>query len=110
MIATSAGDVESGVALVLRTGDSLEQIQSRIQSVNEQIVAIAAASREQSGRLGEINASVNELDQVTQQNAAMVEETTASAFSLASEADGLTQQVGQFSVGSGHNVERRYAA
>ncbi|MFK0384340.1 methyl-accepting chemotaxis protein [Agrobacterium sp. NPDC090273] len=110
LIATSAGDVESGVALVLRTGESLEQIQGRIQSVNDQIVAIAAASREQSGRLGEINASVNELDQVTQQNAAMVEETTASAFSLASEADGLTEQVGQFSVGSGRQDERRYAA
>ncbi len=71
LIATSAGDVESGVALVLRTGESLEQIQGRIQSVKE---------------------------------------TTASAFSLASEADGLTEQVGQFSVASGHQDERRYAA
>ncbi|HAU74492.1 MAG TPA: methyl-accepting chemotaxis protein, partial [Agrobacterium sp.] len=69
LIATSAGDVESGVALVLKTGESLEQIQKRIQSVNDQIGEIATASREQSGRLSEINASVNELDHVTQQNA-----------------------------------------
>nr|WP_244638293.1 methyl-accepting chemotaxis protein [Agrobacterium fabrum] len=110
LIATSAGDVESGVALVLKTGESLEQIQKRIQSVNDQIGEIATASREQSGRLSEINASVNELDHVTQQNAAMVEETTASAFSLASEADGLTEQVGQFSVGETPHADQRYAA
>ncbi|NSX91329.1 methyl-accepting chemotaxis protein [Agrobacterium tumefaciens] len=110
LIATSAGDVESGVALVLKTGESLEQIQKRIQSVNDQIGEIATASREQSGRLSEINASVNELDHVTQQNAAMVEETTASAFSLASEADGLTEQVGQFSVGDSRQRDQRYAA
>ena len=110
LIATSAGDVESGVALVLKTGESLEQIQKRIQSVNDQIGEIATASREQSGRLSEINASVNELDHVTQQNAAMVEETTASAFSLASEADGLTEQVGQFSVGHTRQHSQRYAA
>ena len=110
LIATSAGDVESGVALVLKTGESLEQIQKRIQSVNDQIGEIATASREQSGRLSEINASVNELDHVTQQNAAMVEETTASAFSLASEADGLTEQVAQFSVGHTRPQDQRYAA
>ena len=110
LIATSAGDVESGVALVLKTGESLEQIQKRIQSVNDQIGEIATASREQSGRLSEINASVNELDHVTQQNAAMVEETTAAAFSLSSEADGLTEQVGQFSVGGLRQRDQRYAA
>ncbi|EMS96559.1 methyl-accepting chemotaxis protein [Agrobacterium tumefaciens str. Cherry 2E-2-2] len=110
LIATSAGDVESGVALVLKTGESLEQIQKRIQSVNDQIGEIATASREQSGRLSEINASVNELDHVTQQNAAMVEETTAAAFSLSSEADGLTEQVGQFSVGGPRQRDQRYAA
>ena len=110
LIATSAGDVESGVALVLKTGESLEQIQKRIQSVNDQIGEIATASREQSGRLSEINASVNELDHVTHQNAAMVEETTAAAFSLSSEADGLTEQVGQFSVGGLRQRDQRYAA
>nr|WP_233282903.1 methyl-accepting chemotaxis protein [Agrobacterium tumefaciens] len=110
LIATSAGDVESGVALVLKTGESLEQIQKRIQSVNDQIGEIATASREQSGRLSEINASVNELDHVTQQNAAMVEETTAAAFSLSSEADGLTEQVGQFSVAAIRQRDQSYAA
>jgi methyl-accepting chemotaxis protein len=110
LISTSAGDVESGVALVLKTGESLEQIQGSIQSVNEHIGAIASASRDQSIRLGEINASVNALDQVTQQNAAMVEETTASAFALASEADGLNEQVSHFSVRQPTQQDRRYAA
>jgi methyl-accepting chemotaxis protein len=98
------------VALVLKTGTSLEQIQGSIQTVNEHISAIASASRDQSVRLGEINASVNDLDQVTQQNAAMVEETTASAFALASEADGLNEQVSHFSVRRAPTQDRRYAA
>ncbi|SMC61611.1 methyl-accepting chemotaxis protein [Rhizobium sp. RU36D] len=100
LINTSTADVEGGVALVLKTGESLHLIEANIVSINEHIGAIAAASREQSGRLGEINASVNDLDHVTQQNAAMVEETTAAAFALSSEADGLTQQVSHFQIGA----------
>ncbi|MGV8938881.1 MAG: methyl-accepting chemotaxis protein [Allorhizobium sp.] len=99
LINTSTTDVAGGVALVLKTGDSLHHIEQNIVAINQHIGAIASASREQSGRLGEINASVNELDHVTQQNAAMVEETTAAAFALASEADGLNQQVSHFAVG-----------
>jgi methyl-accepting chemotaxis protein len=94
----------------LKTGESLEQIQGSIQSVNDHIGAIASASRDQSMRLSEINSSVGALDQVTQQNAAMVEETTASAFALASEADSLNEQVSHFSVRRASGHERRYAA
>ncbi|QLF70957.1 methyl-accepting chemotaxis protein [Peteryoungia desertarenae] len=109
LINTSTTDVEGGVALVLKTGESLHRIEESIAAINEQIGAIASASREQSSRLGEINASVNDLDHVTQQNAAMVEETTAAAFALASEADGLTEQVGHFSIGGAHHQARRAA-
>jgi len=94
---------------VLKTGDSLHQIETNIAAINDQIGAIAAASREQSMRLSEINASVNALDHVTQQNAAMVEETTASAFALASEADGLTGQVNRFTVDRGAAARRQAA-
>ena len=105
LIATSAGDVESGVALVLKDpAKASSRSRNASSRSTTRSAAIATASREQSGRLGEINASVNELDHVTQQNAAMVEETTAAAFSLANEADGLTEQVGQFSVG--HSQQR----
>jgi methyl-accepting chemotaxis protein len=113
LIVTSTQDIENGVGLVLKTGESLEHIQQRIQSVNEHIVAIASASKDQASRLNEINETVTALDQVTQQNAAMVEETTASAYSLASEADALNEQVGQFSVrGMSHHEssQGRYAA
>ena len=98
LIVTSTQDIEAGVGLVLKTGESLEQIQTRITDVNDHIVAIANASKDQSSRLSEINETVTALDQVTQQNAAMVEETTAAAASLASEADALNAQVGQFTV------------
>ncbi|MBP1852612.1 methyl-accepting chemotaxis protein [Rhizobium halophytocola] len=100
LINTSTQDVEGGVGLVAKTGQSLHQIEESIAAINDHIGAIAGASRDQSGRLAEINASVNELDQVTQQNAAMVEETTASAFALANEADGLNEQVSRFAVGA----------
>ncbi|NKN38386.1 HAMP domain-containing protein [Agrobacterium sp. a22-2] len=99
LINTSTTDVEGGVALVLKTGESLHRIEANIASINEHIGAIAASSRDQSSRLGEINASVNDLDHVTQQNAAMVEQTTAAAFALASEADGLNDQVSHFAIG-----------
>lgn len=102
LINTSTADVEDGVALVLRTGESLHQIEANIAAVNTHIAAIAAASREQSVRIGEISGSVTDLDQMTQQNAAMVEETTASAFSLAKEAEAMTAEVERFTVNKAH--------
>ncbi|HEV7437991.1 MAG TPA: methyl-accepting chemotaxis protein [Pseudorhizobium sp.] len=110
LITASASDVENGVALVLKTGESLEHIQGNIQSINEHIGAIVNSSREQSARLGEINSAVSGLDQVTQQNAAMVEETSASAHSLANEAEVLNEQISHFSVGEvGMDAARRAA-
>ncbi|MCB5201349.1 methyl-accepting chemotaxis protein [Neorhizobium sp. T786] len=100
LITASASDVENGVTLVLKTGQSLELIQGNIQSINEHIGAIVGSSREQSARLSEINSAVSGLDQVTQQNAAMVEETSASAHSLANEAEVLNEQISHFSVSS----------
>jgi methyl-accepting chemotaxis protein len=97
LINTSAADVDNGVTLVLKTGDSLGVIQRNIHSIHEYISGIVKSSREQSSRLDEINAAVGALDQVTQQNAAMVEETTAAAHSLSSEADRLNEQVAHFS-------------
>ena len=96
---------------MLKTGESLEHIQGNIQSINEHIGAIVGSSREQSARLGEINSAVSGLDQVTQQNAAMVEETSASAHSLANEAEVLNEQISHFSVGTAAvAVQDRHAA
>ena len=60
------------------------------------VSAIAASAREQSSGLAEVNTAVNELDHVTQQNAAMFEETTAASHALTSEADALVQAVSRF--------------
>jgi methyl-accepting chemotaxis protein len=110
LITASASDVENGVALVLKTGKSLEQIQVSVKAINEHIGQIVGSSREQSSRLSEINSAVSGLDQVTQQNAAMVEETSASAYSLAQEAEVLNEQISHFSVGSTTGGHQRHAA
>src|SRR5690606_1217172 len=69
---------------------------SEVQEINRHVHAIAEASREQSIGLQEINTAVNTMDQGTQQNAAMVEETTAASHSLAGEAVALSKLMSQF--------------
>ncbi len=101
LISRSTSDVENGVALVLKTGEGLEHIEANINVINEHIGVVAQNSREQALQLGEVSTSVGELDKMTQQNAAMVEETAASTFSLAKEAAGLREQVGHFSLDAG---------
>jgi methyl-accepting chemotaxis protein len=83
LIGNSAREVESGVALVRSTGDALVEIAELVERVNAHVETIAIAAREQATGLQEINASVNQMDQMTQQNAAMVEETTAASQTLA---------------------------
>ncbi|WP_137130319.1 methyl-accepting chemotaxis protein [Rhizobium sp. FY34] len=106
LINTSTADVDKGVALVLKTGESLTMIESSISSINDNIGIIARTSHEQSGRLNEISSSVTDLDQVTQQNAAMVEETTAAVFSLSHEADELGDQIERFTLTSDQSGRR----
>ncbi|KQO81018.1 methyl-accepting chemotaxis protein [Rhizobium sp. Leaf262] len=99
LINTSGEQVRTGVALVGETGKSLETIASEVQEINRHVHAIAEASREQSLGLQEINTAVNTMDQGTQQNAAMVEESTAASHALAREAKSLTEMLGQFRLG-----------
>ena len=63
------------------------------------MVELAASAKEQATGLGEVNAAVNQMDQVTQQNAAMVEQATAASHSLSGEAEELARLVGQFRIG-----------
>lgn len=100
LINASNNHVKSGVALVGETGKALEEIVSQVQLVNGNVGAIVQSSKEQAIALKEINKAVNTMDQGTQQNAAMVEESTAAAHSLAKEADALFQLLRQFNVGS----------
>lgn len=100
LITASNEHVKSGVALVGETGKALEEIVSQVQQVNGNVAAIVESSKEQATGLKEINTAVNTMDQGTQQNAAMVEESTAAAHSLAKEADNLFQLLRQFNIGT----------
>jgi methyl-accepting chemotaxis protein len=96
LISTSGTHVQTGVSLVGETGKALDAIVAEVQEINQHVHAIAEASREQSIGLQEINTAVNSMDQGTQQNAAMVEESTAASHNLATEAAALNNLLGQF--------------
>jgi methyl-accepting chemotaxis protein len=99
LISTSSIQVNSGVSLVGETGKALGRIGEQVTKLNGLVAGIAASAQEQANGLQEINAAVNQMDQVTQQNAAMVQESTAASQSLTSEAGQLAQLLGQFEIG-----------
>ena len=96
LITQSATQVESGVGLVAETGEALRRIVQRVVEIDRSVAEIAASAEEQSRALAEVNSAVNQMDHVTQQNAAMVEEATAAAHSLRRETDQLNGLVGRF--------------
>ncbi|MGO7906290.1 methyl-accepting chemotaxis protein [Rhizobium leguminosarum] len=95
-IQKSSVEVESGVKLVLDTSQVLNAISEQIARINQHMDAIAVSAREQSTGLAEVNTAVNSMDQVTQQNAAMVEQSTAASGQLAEEAAKLRELVSRF--------------
>ncbi len=101
LINMSGEHVRSGVNLVGETGKALEVIVAEVQEINRHVGAIVESSREQAVGLQEINTAVNTMDQGTQQNAAMVEESTAASHSLAREAAALNQLLSRFNIGHG---------
>lgn len=110
LINTSSELVRNGVGLVGQTGKALEEIVVQVASINSNVVAIVEASKEQATGLKEINQAVNTLDQATQQNAAMVEESTAASHNLAAEADALRTLLKQFQLPGGSIAATRHAA
>ncbi|EJC79744.1 methyl-accepting chemotaxis protein [Rhizobium leguminosarum bv. trifolii WSM2297] len=109
LISRSATEVEGGVALVRSTGEALLEIEALVNQVNDHVASIATAAREQSTGLNEINGSVNHMDQMTQQNAAMVEETTAASRTLADESTQLKTLLSNFRLrGAGQSPGARY--
>lgn len=99
LITASNNEVERGVALVGETGAVLRQIVGRVGGVSELVEGISESAERQSAMLGEVAGTVTELDRMTQQNAAMVEQSTAASRTLAAVAQQLTEQIGQFSIG-----------
>jgi methyl-accepting chemotaxis protein len=99
LIATSSAQVERGVKLVGDTGQALTGIVAKVTEIDGLISEIALSSQEQATGLNQVNTAVNQMDQVTQQNAAMVEEATAAATNLQTEAVELAKLVGRFETG-----------
>jgi methyl-accepting chemotaxis protein len=99
LIRSSSVEVQNGVKLVSETGEALKTIEGYIITVNQHMDAIATSAKEQSVGLSEVNTAVNQMDQVTQQNAAMVEQTNAASATLAEEAARLRELISQFQLG-----------
>ncbi len=96
LISASGEHVKRGVSLVGEAGEALKSIVESVSDISTHVSEIAASAEEQSGGLAEINAAVNQLDQVTQQNAAMFEETTAASHALTQEAETLSDTMARF--------------
>ena len=103
LITKSGTEVSSGVHLVNETGEALGKISEQVNAINDHIASIATAAREQTTGLSEVNSAVNQMDQVTQQNAAMVEEANAVMHRVAGSAKKLAGMIDQFDVGSDRN-------
>lgn len=98
LISTSTAQVAEGVGLVTETGVALRRILAQVTDINKVVVDIAAGAQEQSTGLQQVNTAVNQMDQVTQQNATMVEEATAASHALMQESEKLGRMVRQFEV------------
>ncbi len=96
LIQTSVDKVESGSRLVDEAGTSMGDLENRVAKVSELIAEISAATLEQSSGLSQVTESVGDLDQITQQNAALVEQSAAASESLKHQAQRLAQAIAVF--------------
>jgi methyl-accepting chemotaxis protein len=96
LIGSSVDRVEAGSRLVAEAGQTMSEIVGSVQRVSDIIGEITAAAGEQSDGIGQVNVAVNQLDQMTQQNAALVEESAAAAESLKDQAVRLNQAIAVF--------------
>ena len=98
LIEDSVGQVEEGTRLVDACGETLSGIVSAVAKVGDIVAGIAAASQEQAAGIEEVNTAVTQMDQMTQQNAALVEEAAATSQSVGEQASELNELVGFFQV------------
>ncbi|SAK96567.1 methyl-accepting chemotaxis sensory transducer [Caballeronia temeraria] len=99
LIETSGGRVQAGTELVARAGETMQRVGTAIQRVTDIMGEIASASNEQSRGIEQVNQAISQMDEVTQQNAALVEEAAAAAGSMEDQAKQLTAAVGVFRTG-----------
>jgi methyl-accepting chemotaxis protein len=102
LIQDSVKKVEDGSSLVTQSGQTLEQIVSSVKKVSDIVAEIAAASREQSSGIEQVNRAVMQMDEMTQQNAALVEEATAASQSMADQARDLNQMMNRYKLDAAH--------
>jgi methyl-accepting chemotaxis protein-1 (serine sensor receptor) len=98
LISASVSNVDAGNALVERAGATMGEVVSSVARVTDIMAEIMSASEEQSAGIQQINGAIVQMDQVTQQNAALVEEAAAAADSLQDQAHALAQLVGSFRI------------
>ena len=103
LITESSRQVGEGVELVGQTGEALRGIVDKVGGIGALVTAIAASASEQASALGQVNSAVNQLDQVTQRNAAMVAQSTEATHALRVEASDLSERVGAFRLGGGRS-------
>ena len=113
LIRDSVKKVEDGSVLVTQSGHTLEQIVQSVKKVSSIVAEIAAASREQSTGIEQVNRAVMQMDELTQQNAALVEETTASSQGMSEQARELDHMMSRYRAGAAataHRPTQPYAA
>jgi len=98
LIGDSVGKVDTGTKLVAQAGQTMEEIVTSVKRVTDIMGEITAASQEQSSGIEQVNQAITQMDEVTQQNAALVEEASASARSLEEQAGGLVSAVAMYSI------------
>jgi methyl-accepting chemotaxis protein len=98
LISKSAAQVDSGVVLVAEAGKSLERIMGQVAEINNVVAEIASRAKDQSAALEGVNAAINQMDHVTQQNAAMVKQSTAASDALAQEIAQLSGLLREFQI------------
>jgi methyl-accepting chemotaxis protein len=96
LIGESVTRIDEGAALVNDAGSTMDEIMAAVRRVNDLMAEIAAASEEQANGIGQVSLTVTQMDGVTQQNAALVEEATAAARSLEDQAGELAGIVATF--------------
>ncbi len=101
LINDSVGKVDAGYKVVEQAGSTMQEIVQSVKRVTDIMAEIAAASTQQSQGIEQVNTAVAQMDEMTQQNAALVEEAAAAAESLQDQADGLSRAVSVFKTGSG---------
>jgi methyl-accepting chemotaxis protein len=109
LIATSGDQVRHGVELVTASGRSLDKIMSQVIEMSDLVGHIAESAREQAVSLKEVSSAADQMDRVTQQNAAMVEETTAAAQKLSIETEELASVIARFRTEGGAQATWRPA-